>query len=581
MKAPAQSAAAEKVGPIEQHGSAVRVPVLLVTCGICLMLAAPAWAQEGSESAAAGTWLALMPPIVAIALALITRRVIPSLFAGLWVGAWFAWELSLIGIWHGLLSALDTWILDALTDSGNMSIIVFTMLIAGMVGIISQNGGVKAIVDHIVGWARTRRRGNVASGAIGTAIFFDDYSSMLVHGNAMRPVTDRLRISRAKLAYVVDTCAAPLASLALVSTWVGFQVGLIGDATGQLEGYDVGAYGAFLQALPYMFYPILAFLFMWLIIATGRDFGGMARAERWAVEEGRLNDGHEVVEGNGAGEELAAKPDIPLRMINAWLPVAVLIVATVAGLFLTGEGESLTDIVGSADPFNSLLWGSLLAVLVAAALSVGQRILTMQETVTAWFSGVKGVLEVLVILTFAWALSEVTQTLDTAEFLAGVLGEAIPAGLMPAIIFVLAAAMSFAIGTSWGTMGILLPLAVPLTWTILQQAGMADASGYFIVHASIAAVLGGAIWGDHASPISDTTVLSAATSQCGVAEHTNTQLPYALVVGLIAVVLGLIPVGLGLPVWLGLLLTLAGIAAVVRFVGKPITDSAVGSVENS
>lgn len=547
----------------------------LVACAaLALLLLAPtAWAQEGNGPALAGSWLSILPPVVAIALALLTRRVIPSLFAGLWVGAWFAWDFSFAGIWHGLLSALDTWIIDALTDPYNMSIIVFTMLIAGMVGIVSRNGGIKAIVDHIVGWAHNRRRGNVASGAVGTAIFFDDYSSMLVHGNAVRPVTDRLKISRAKLAYVVDTCAAPLAALALVSTWVGFQVGLIGDATGQLEGYEVGAYGAFIQALPYMFYPILALLFMWMVIGSGRDFGPMARAERRAAFEGKLNDGDEVVDDTGAGDELRAKAGIPLRTINAWLPVAVLIGATVISLFVTGEGDTLQEIIGDADPFNSLLWGSLLAVLVAAVLSVGQGILNMQETITAWFSGVKGVLEVLVILTFAWALSDVTQALDTASFLAGVLGEAIAPGMMPAIIFVLAAAMSFAIGTSWGTMGILLPLAVPLTWTILQQAGMADASSYYIVHATIAAVLAGAVWGDHASPISDTTVLSSATSQCGVAEHTNTQLPYALTVGLIAVVFGLLPIGLGLPVWLALILGIAGIAAVVWFIGKPVEET--------
>ncbi len=570
-----------RIGGCGERALVVPSALAIATFAVAL-LPATAWAENGEGTIATGTWLSLLPPIVAIALALLTRRVIPSLFAGLWVGAWFAWDVSITGIWHGLLSALDTWIIDALTDPYNMAIIVFTMLIAGMVGIISHNGGIKAIVDHIVGWAHNRRRGNVASGAVGTAIFFDDYSSMLVHGNAVRPMTDRLKISRAKLAYVVDTCAAPLATVMLVSTWVGFQVGLIGDATGGLEGYEIAAYGAFINALPYMFYPILAFIFMWLVIATGRDFGPMAKAERQAAREGRLNYGDEVVEeADDTGDELRAKAEIPLRTINAWLPVVVLVVATVAGLFITGEGDNLREVIGSADPFNTLLWGSLLAVLVAAVLSVGQGILSMQETVGAWFAGVRGVLEVLVILTFAWALSDVTQELDTADFLAGMLGEAIPPGLMPVIIFVLAAAMSFAIGTSWGTMGILLPLAVPLTWTILQQAGMGDASGYAILHGVIAAVLAGAVWGDHASPISDTTVLSAATSHCGVAEHTNTQLPYALGVGLIAIVLGLLPVGLGLPVWLGLILGLIGIVALVWLVGRPITDERAGTADTN
>ena len=535
---------------------------------------------EPSEAIVVGAipgWLSILPPIIAIGLALLTRRVVPSLAAGVWVGAWFAAELSLYGLWAGLLNVVDTWVLRALVppDGGtsHMSILLFTMMIGGMVGIIYRNGGAKAIVEHLTDWASNRRRGEIASAGVGTVIFFDDYASLLVTGNAVRPLTDRLKISREKLAYYVDTSSAPIATLALVTTWIGFQVGLIGDATSGLEGFSGSAYGTFLGALPYMFYPILAFVFMWMLAVTGRDFGPMARAQRRALH-GELSASRG--EDQSAEDSLQEKTNIPHRAVNAVVPVAVLLGVTIAALFVTGSGDTLTDIIGSADSFSALLWGSLLAVLVAGILSVGQGVLSLGETVEAWLAGIKSVLEVLIILTLAWALSSVTESLHAAPYLAELLGQAIPIWILPALIFVLAAAIAFATGTSWGTMGILLPLAVPLTWAILGNQGMANDSGMLILHASLASVLAGAVWGDHTSPISDTTVLASATSHCGVVEHANTQLPYGLVVGAIAIVLGLLPAGFGAPWWVGLVLCIAALFGVLYGIARPIEDAAGG-----
>jgi Na+/H+ antiporter NhaC len=526
------------------------------------------------EVGAIPSWFSILPPIIAIGLALLTRRVIPSLAAGIWVGAWFAASYSLYGLWAGLLDVVDTWVLRALVPAdggtGHMSILLFTMMIGGMVGIIYRNGGAQAIVDRLTGWANTRRRGEIASAGVGTAIFFDDYASLLVTGNAVRPMTDRLRISREKLAYYVDTSSAPIATLALVTTWIGFQVGLIGDATGGLSGFEGSAYGTFLGALPYMYYPILAFLFMWLLAFTGRDFGPMARAQRRALG-GEISSSRG--EDQGAESGLEAKPDIPHRAVNALVPVLVLLGVTIAALFVTGSGDTLTDVIGSADSFSALLWGSLLSVIVAAALSVGQGVLSLGETVEAWLAGIKSVLEVLVILTLAWALSAVTEELQAAAFLADLLGEAIPVWILPALIFVLAAAIAFATGTSWGTMGILLPLAVPLAWAVLGSQGLAGEAGLPVLYASVASVLAGAVWGDHTSPISDTTVLASATSHCGVVEHANTQLPYGLAVGAIALVLGLLPAGLGAPWWIGMLLGIIGLVGLVYGVARPVEDA--------
>jgi len=554
------------------------VPVLIVSA-LAISWPMAAHSDEAGEAARSiPGWFSILPPIIAIALALLTRRVIPSLVAGVWVGAWFAAEFSLYGIWAGLLDVVDTWVLQALAppdgDTSHMSIMLFTMLIGGMVGIIYRNGGAQAIVEKLTTWASNRRRGEIASAGVGTAIFFDDYASLLVTGNAVRPMTDRLKISREKLAYYVDTSSAPIATLALVTTWIGFQVGLIGDATDGLAGFEQSAYGTFLGALPYMFYPILAFIFMWMVAVSGRDFGPMARAQERALSgDVRASRG----EDQGGEEGLTAKEGIPHRAINAVVPVLVLLGVTIIALFVTGEGDRVADIIGSADSFSALLWGSLLSVIVAAALSVGTRVLSLGETVEAWLAGIKSVLEVLVILTLAWALSAVTEELEAATWLADVLGQAIPIWILPALIFVLAAAIAFATGTSWGTMGILLPLAVPLTWAILGNQGMANQSGMLILHASVASVLAGAVWGDHTSPISDTTVLASATSHCGVVEHVNTQLPYGLVVGAIAVVLGLLPAGFGAPWWIGLLLSVAALFAVLYWIARPVDDQAPGA----
>lgn len=520
-------------------------------------------AAEASAISALPGWLSILPPIIAILLALLTKRVIPALIVGVWAGAWFSSELTLAGIWYGLLDVIDNWVLRALVPAdggtGHMSIMIFTMLIGAMVGIIYRNGGTQAIVDRLTAWATNRKRGEAAAGAVGTAIFFDDYSSLLVHGNAVRPMTDRLKISREKLAYIVDTSAAPIATWALITTWIGFQVGLIADASAGIEGFGGSPYAVFFASIPYMFYPLLAFLFMWLLIATGRDWGPMARAQERAL--GGDVGGATSEQSDRSG--LVEKEGVERKSLNAVVPILVLLGVTIAGLFVTGSGDTLMDVIGSADSFTALLWGSMLAVIVAGIISVGRGLLSLGETVESGIDGIKAVFDVLVILTLAWALSAVTENLQAANWLASMLGQALPVALMPAILFVIAAAIAFATGTSWGTMGILLPLAIPLTWTIMGNQGMASAESFYILYGAVGATLAGAVWGDHTSPISDTTVLASATSHCGVVEHTNTQLPYGLLVGAVALVLGYLPAGFGLPAWLSLIIGFAVLIAIV------------------
>lgn len=520
-------------------------------------------------------WVSILPPLIAIGVALAFKRVIPALFLGIWVGAWAVYDFSAGGLFKGLLDSFQVFVLNALADEDHAAVILFSFMIGGMVGIITKNGGMHGVVKRISGWATSAKRGQLATGVLGLAVFFDDYANTLVVGNTMRPVTDRLRVSREKLAYIVDSTAAPVACLALVTTWIGYEVGLIGDAVAKIDGLDASPYEVFLNTIPYSFYPILAILFVFAVAFSQRDFGAMRRAELRARSTGEvLGPGAQIDSEAAEGEHLQPLEGKPQRAINAVLPVLVLVFGVVASLYVTGEGDSIRDIIGTADSYKSLMWASLLGVLTAFVLSLTQRILTTAQTVEAWYAGLKSMLFAMIILVLAWSLSKITEVLGTADYLVTVLGDAIAPGLLPAIVFVLSAATAFATGSSWGTMGILMPLVVPLAWAVLAAGNMADVEHFHILYSTVSCVLAGSVWGDHCSPISDTTILSSMASGCDHIEHVRTQLPYAMTVGIVAISVGTIPAGYGFPWWASLLIGATILLVVLRFFGR-VSYSAV------
>ncbi len=520
-------------------------------------------------------WVSILPPLVAILIALLFKRVIPALFLGVWIGAWVAAGFSLPGMWSGLLDSFQVYVLQSLANEDHASILLFSLMIGGMVGIISKNGGTQGVVNHIVRWASNASRGQLAASLLGLAIFFDDYANTLVVGNTMRPVTDRLRISREKLAYIVDSTAAPVACVAFVTTWIGYEVGLVGTAVAQIDGFNESAYFIFLNSILYSFYPLLAIFFVFAVALTGRDFGPMYTAEQRARTTGQvLSENAKVDDAAGEGKELAPKEGKPQRVVNAVLPVGVMVVSVLAGLYATGEGATLRDIIGSADSYKALMWASLLGVLTAGVLSVGQRILSIDETVEAWYAGLKSMLFAMIILVLAWALSSITEVLHTADYLITALGSWISPGIVPMLVFFLAAATSFATGSSWGTMGILMPLVIPLAWAVLEADGLhTQAEHYHIIYSTVSAVLSGAVWGDHCSPISDTTILSSMASGCDHIDHVRTQLPYAVLVGLVSAVFGTLPVGFGMSWWVGLVVGIIVLAVGLRYFGSKTEDS--------
>ena len=522
-------------------------------------------------------WMSLMPAFLAIAVALVLRNVVPALLLGLWLGSTALQGFSPLGALKGLLDVFTVFIVNALADTDHAAIILFTMMIGGMVGIITRNGGMASIVRVVVSRAKTAIGGQVAVWLMGLMIFFDDYANTLVVGNTARSITDHLKISREKLAYIVDSTAAPVVCLALVTTWIGYQVSLIDQAVAEIDGLSHTGYSLFLHSIPYSFYPILAVLFVLAVSATGRDLGAMYHAEVRA-RKGQVEPHAAEALPAMDGDTLEAKPEVPMRPINAFLPIVVLILALAVGLFVTGGGElgstsegsgkSLRDIIGDADPYMAMMWASFIGALVAAGMSIGQKILSAHETVDAWYGGARATLFGMIVLILAWSMSAVTSDLNAKGYLISILGDALPVALVPAVVFVLAAITAFSTGTSWGTMGILLPLVLPLTWAVMTVAGVADPSGMHIMHSAIACVLAGAVWGDHCSPISDTTVLSSIASGCDHIEHVRTQLPYALLVGVVAIGLGTVPAGYGMPPWVGLVIGGAVLLAVLRFFGR-------------
>ncbi|MDH3490797.1 MAG: Na+/H+ antiporter NhaC family protein [Gammaproteobacteria bacterium] len=514
--------------------------------------------------------VSILPPLVAILLAFVLRSVIPALFIGLVVGAWAINGMTWSGAFRGFFETGTIYILNTAVDPDHMAIMIFTFLIGGMVGVISRNGGMVGIVDRIMPFASSPRRGQGVVATLGLAIFFDDYANTMIVGNATRPMSDKLHISREKLAYLVDSTAAPVSTIAVITTWIGFQVGLIDSAIKGLDGIDQTPYMLFLNSIPYSFYPFLAIFFVFLVVYTGKDFGPMYKAETRARHSGEVVRKASAKSTDKSGDEFYHKEIIPCRAINAVLPIVTMVSTVIIGLFISGEGETITDIIGSANAYSVRIWASLLGSFMAALLSLGQRLLTLDETINAWLAGARFMMTGLVLLILAWAIADVAAVLQTAPYLISVLGDSLSPYSLPAVIFLLAGATAFASGSSWGVMAILMPLVIPLCWAVLQTKGIADAEHMHILYSCIACVLTGAVWADHCSPISDTTVLSSIATGCDHMDHVRTQLPYAMLGGTAALLIGVLPAGFGLPWYLLLPAAAIALVAAHRLLGKTV-----------
>lgn len=465
-------------------------------------------------------------------------------------------------------------IFDAIVSLSHLQALIFSLLLAAMVGTLESGGGMRVLIERISSRIKTRRAAQTMIASSGIAVFFDDYANTLLLGGTMRPTADRYKISREKLAYFVDSTAAPVAGIALISTWTAIEISYLADglAAAGIESQS-RAFELFLQSIPYRFYPWLALVMVFTVAWTQRDFGPMLQAEKQKCkkEADAVSEITEVNQTLNPKLWCAAVAPVVLCLLTV---LAVLVYTGIQSLVDNGEYESsdgflrVGQVFGNGDSYLALMFGGAVGLISAILL---HRL--MGQSLSVCFrgagSGAKQMLPAMVILWFAWSLSAMTEkgALDTGGYLASLLSNQISATFLPTFVFSLAALMAFSTGTSWGTMGILTPLSVGLSIEMIGFEPEVVVTSP-VVFSTAGAVLAGAIFGDHCSPISDTTVLSSRASGCDHLAHVKTQMPYALLVGLISIVFGTLPAAYGLSPWICILLGSIVILASIRVLGR-------------
>ena len=487
----------------------------LVVMAVFMLFSLTASAESASADAAAeeyqsnmyATAWALVPPLVAIVLALITKEVYSSLFVGILTGALF---YSNFDLETAYVQMLDTGFISSIANKGHVGILVFLIVLGAIVILINRAGGSAAYGAWAVRRIKTRRGALLATTGLGCLIFVDDYFNCLTVGSVMRPVTDTHKISRAKLAYIIDATAAPVCMIAPISSWAAAVAGVVkGDENGL---------NLFIQAIPFNLYSLLTIGMMILIAVLNIDFGPMKKHEDNAAN-GDLYTTPERPYANANEDTPSSKG----KVIDLVLPIVILIVLCVAGMVYTGgffSGENFVAAFANCDAPLGLSLGSVLALIAIIVYMLCRRVLTFKDCMSSIPAGFKAMVPAILILTFAWTLSGMTSLLGADVFVSNVFASSAKGlqSFLPAMVFLVAIGLSFATGTSWGTFGILLPIVVGI-----------NMPGNLLIVA-VSACLAGAVCGDHCSPISDTTIMASTGAQCDHVNHVSTQLPYALFV---------------------------------------------------
>lgn len=535
-----------------------------------------------------GFWT-LIPPVVAIVLAFITKDVVLSLFIGVFSGTFLinVIDSSIPMTFVKGFTDIVKRVVGSLADSWNAGIVLQVLCIGGVVALITKMGGTKAVAIWLSKKAKTGVSAQISTWVMGLFVFFDDYANSLIVGPIMRPITDKFKVSREKLAFIIDATAAPISGLAVISTWVGLEISLIKQGYELIGITNINAFSIFVETMPYRFYNLFMLFFIVCTAFMGREFAGMLKAERRA-RAGELHprrDGAMIEDVED--KTLEPKENIKLQSSNAVVPLLVLILGAFVSFYFSGlgalEGEALESAkahpltfhtfqatFGAADASVALFQSALLATVVAIFMAVYRKILTVREAIETWGKGWKTMITTIIILLLAWSLSSVIKELGTSRYLVDLLSQSTPKIVLPAAIFMLGSFISFSTGTSYGTMGILMPLAIPLASAVGMHSGLEGDALHAYMIVNISAVLTGAIFGDHCSPISDTTILSSMGAGCNHIDHVQTQMPYALAVCAISIFAGYFPIALGLSIWIVLPLGLLVTALVVRFVGQRV-----------
>ncbi len=505
--------------------------------------------------------ISVIPPLLIIILAWRTKQVMPSIIVGVLLGATI---INNYNPFIGLLRTFDHYIVDSIADSWNISILFLNFAFGGMIAVMAKSGGMNSLGNAIASKAKTVRNTQFALWLAGIIIYFDEIFNILIIGNTLKSVTDRFRISREKLAYFIDTTGSAIASLVPLSTWVAFEVGLVHDGFKSIS-VETNAFQALVKSIPYRFYSIFVILIPLIILLSKREIGPMYKAEMRARKTGKIiADGaiplstEEIdMTHDGNGKHLST--------LDTILLVVFMIIITILGLFYSGGGMSagsLANAFGNADAAKALVWASVGGSLMAGALVFFKKVMNFAKVMETWVNGAKSILFANMIIVLAWSLGSITGDLGTANFIISVTDGVLTPQLIPVLVFIIATITSFSTGTSWGTMAILMPITIPMTYALGGPMSPA-----------IASVLTGSIFGDHCSPISDTTILSSMASGCDHIDHVKTQITYAIIGALVAGLIGFLPAGFGVS---SLILIPVGILVLILVfmtLGKRVEDT--------
>ena len=484
--------------------------LLILCCSSTTVFAADTSAEYVPQLYA--TIWSLVPPVVAIVLALITKEVYSSLFVGILIGGAF---------WSGfkpeatILHVFQDGVVGVLTDSYNMGILVFLVILGVMVCMMNKAGGSAAFGRWAKEHIKTRAGAQLATIALGVLIFIDDYFNCLTVGSVMRPVTDSHNVSRAKLAYLIDATAAPICIIAPISSWAA-------AVTGFVKGED--GFSIFIRAIPYNYYAILTVIMMVTLVLAKEDYGPMKAHEKNAIEGDLFTTGDRPFE-NTSENAIYNKG----KVIDLVFPILSLIVCCVIGMIYSGgffSGTGFVEAFSESDASVGLMLGSFFAMVITIVFYAVRKVLRFSDSMACIPEGFKAMVPAILILTFAWTLKAMTDSLGAAPFVASVMNSAAGGlmNLLPAIIFLVGCFLAFATGTSWGTFGILIPIVVAVF----------QGTNETMMIISISACMAGAVCGDHCSPISDTTIIASAGAQCNHVNHVSTQLPYAMTVAAVS-----------------------------------------------
>lgn len=530
--------------------SALAVVIFVVICALAAFLA-PADTQNQQSI----KWYSVVPPVLAIMLAFLTRHVLISLGIAIIAGGLLTKipqsPLSAAAWFEGFKS-VGVYLSDTLTSRTNLQILAFLPPIFVMIEIVIASGGFKGIILWLLKWVKGRKSTQAATAVLGILCFIDDYTNAIIVGSMMQPITDRFRVSREKLAFLVDATSAPIAGLAVISTWIAYEVGLLTQITEELS-IDKSGYSLFFDALSFRFYCLLMIAFVFLHIILGRDFGPMRTAEDLAKDSADESNGAGTSEDSSESNQTAVSQQSS-RAIKALIPLGGLILFHVTGIWIDGGGPDMLkqggsllswvywrDVISASENTHLILdYAALFGLALALLCSRLFGPLNMPVISNCFKRGIKRAMIPFGILILAWSLKNCSDSLKTGEFLTAILAGRVSPHWFPPAVFLVASVTSFATGTSYGTMAILIPTAIPVAFAL-------DGNAYGLTTMiSLGAVLDGAIFGDHCSPISDTTILSSIASSCDHMDHVRTQLPYSLFVAVLALFCAYLPSAFGL-----------------------------------